>query len=112
MSTALVSNHPVKARTQKGRMDKLEAVKGKVELWLKAQPPQVEVALVTLGGAVQGGFLGAVMSSFSSLEPPGATGAAPKVQCKACFHGGSANPSVFSHQASLAAPSCWDATSR
>jgi hypothetical protein len=54
----------------------LEAKKREAEAWLAKQPPSVEVAAATAGGAAQGGLIGALMATFSAMEPPpGAAGA-------------------------------------
>ena len=37
---------------------------------MKKQPPYVEVAVATLGGATQGGVLGGVMGGMSKMSPP------------------------------------------
>lgn len=64
-------------------MNLLEEKKKQAEAWLAKQPPSVEVAVATAGGAAQGGLIGALMATFSAMEPlPGAAGAmaAPKVR--------------------------------
>lgn len=38
--------------------------------WVNKQPPSVEVGLAAAGGAVQGGAIGALMATFTSMEPP------------------------------------------
>ncbi len=57
-------------------MELFEAKKKQAEAWLAKQPPSVEVAVATGGGAAQGGLIGAMMATFSAMEPPaGAAGA-------------------------------------
>merc|ERR1712087_134322 len=41
-----------------------------LQTWLKKQPPYVEVAVATFGGATQGGVLGGVMGGMSKMSPP------------------------------------------
>ena len=66
-------------------MELFEAKKKEVEVWMGKQPPSVEVAVATGSGAVQGGLIGAMMATFSSMEPPGGAAAsmAPKARTTA-----------------------------
>ena len=66
-------------------MELLEAKKKEFEGFMAKQPPSVEVAVATGSGAVQGGLIGAMMATFSAMEPPGgaAAGMAPKVRAAA-----------------------------
>ena len=69
-------------------MELLEAKKKQFEGFMAKQPPSVEVAVATGSGAVQGGLIGAMMATFSAMEPPGAAaaGMAPKVRAAtACY---------------------------
>jgi len=67
-------------------MEILNEKKAAVERWVAAQPPKVEVALATGGGAVQGGVIGALMATFSAMEPPPAPGVVvpPKARGACC----------------------------
>jgi hypothetical protein len=57
-------------------MNVLEAKKAEAQQWLAKQPPSTEVAVATASGAAQGGVIGALMATFSAMEPPaGAAGA-------------------------------------
>lgn len=59
--------------------NKQKAVGTALQTWVKKQPPYVEVAVATFGGATQGGVLGGVMGSMSKMNPtpPGGAGAGP-----------------------------------
>jgi len=50
--------------------NKQKAAGQAIQTWMKRQPPYVEVAVATLGGATQGGVLGGVMGSMSKMSPP------------------------------------------
>ena len=66
-------------------MELFEAKKKEMESWIGKQPPSVEVAVATGSGAVQGGLIGAMMATFSAMEPPGGAAAsmAPKARAAA-----------------------------
>ena len=66
-------------------MELFEAKKKEFEGFMAKQPPSVEVAVATGSGAVQGGLIGAMMATFSAMEPPGAAaaGMAPKARASA-----------------------------
>ena len=66
-------------------MEIFETKKKEIEGWIGKQPPSVEVAVATGSGAVQGGLIGAMMATFSSMEPPGGAAAsmAPKARTAA-----------------------------
>ncbi len=61
-------------------MELLEAKKKEAEAWLAKQPPSVEVAAATASGAAQGGLIGALMATFSAMEPPPGAMPTPKVR--------------------------------
>eukprot|EP00877_Chromochloris_zofingiensis_P002876 jgi/Chrzof1/1258/Cz01g46180.t1 len=44
-------------------------LKANLDNWVKQQHPAVEVAVVTLGSAAQGVFIGYLLGSFGSLDP-------------------------------------------
>mmetsp|Transcript_3109 Transcript_3109/g.9222 ORF Transcript_3109/g.9222 Transcript_3109/m.9222 type:complete len:265 (+) Transcript_3109:82-876(+) len=56
--------------------NKQKAAGAALQTWIKKQPPYVEVAVATFGGATQGGVLGGVMGTMSKMSPPPPNGAA------------------------------------
>jgi hypothetical protein len=73
------------SQTLSSKMELIEAKKKQFEGFMAKQPPSVEVAVATGSGAVQGGLIGAMMATFSAMEPPGAAaaGMAPKARASA-----------------------------
>jgi len=59
--------------------NKQKAAGQALQTWMKKQPPYVEVAVATFGGATQGGVLGGVMGGMSKMNPtpPGGAAAGP-----------------------------------
>lgn len=50
----------------------MDRIKGKVDSWMKRQPPSMEVAIATGAGGVQGALLGGVMGVMTAMDPSGA----------------------------------------
>ena len=85
MSSRAKPGHQHQKLSRPSTMELFEAKKKEVEVWMGKQPPSVEVAVATGSGAVQGGLIGAMMATFSSMEPPGGAAAsmAPKARIAA-----------------------------